>query len=70
MPLDFCLWEDINDRMEMNAPKGYESAVAYKTRLRRAALRTSTSIVRKAVEAMRTRAKQIWEAKGKDIACD
>ena len=70
MPLDFCLWEDINDRMEMNAPKGYESAVAYKTRLRREALRTSTSIVRKAVEAMRKRAKQIWEAKGKDIARD
>ena len=70
MPLDFTLWNDINRRMRKNAPVGLESAVAFKARLRRMALRTSTKTVRKAVEAMRTRAKQIWEAKGKNIARD
>ena len=70
MPLDFSLWTDINRRMQKNAPLGRESAVAFKARLRRMALRTSTNTVRKAVEAMRTRAGQIWEAKGKNIARD
>ena len=44
--------------------------MAFKARLRRMALRTSTKTVRKAMEAMRTRARQIWEAKGKNIARD
>ena len=70
MPLDFCLWSDINRRMDKTAPVGRESAAAFKAHLRRMALRTSTKTVRKAVEAMRTRACQIWKAKGKDIARD
>ena len=70
MPLDFSLWNDISSRMDKSAPGGRESAKAFKARLRRTALRTSTTTVRSAVEAMRSRADQIWKAKGKDIARD
>ena len=70
MPLDFCPWDDINKRMDAIAPAGAESATAFKPRLRRVALRTSSITVRAAVEAMRMRAKAISEAKGKDIARD
>ena len=70
MHVDFTLWNDINRRMGKHAPVCLESAVAFKAHLRRMALRISTKTVRKAVEAMRTTAKQIWKAKGKNIARD
>ena len=70
MPLDFSLWNDINRRMGETAPAGLESVVAFKARLRRLALQTSAKTVREAVEAMRTRAKQVWQPRGKDIARD
>ena len=70
MPLDFSLWNDINRRMDESAPSGHESGRAFKARLRRLALRTSTKTVRAAVEAMRSRADQVWKAKGKEIAMD
>ena len=70
MPLDFTLWEDIEDRMETTAPKGRESVATFKKRLRRVALGTPTATVQKAVATMRKRAAMIWEAKGKDIARD
>ena len=70
MPLDFCLWNDINKRMDETSPKGYESVKAFKARLRRTALRTPMKTVRAAIEAMKSRAQRIWEAKGKDIARD
>ena len=70
MPLDFSLWDDISNRMQSTAPRGRESKEAFKVRLRRMALRTSHKTVVAAVEAMRTRAKQIWEAKGGNIARD
>ena len=70
MPLDFSLWTDISKRMQSTAPKGRESMEAFKARLRRMALRTSCKTVVAAFEAMRTRAKQIWEANGGNIARD
>ena len=70
MPLDFSLWRTIEDAMDKCAPKGRESAAVYKARLRRVALRTPTSVVRKAVEAMKKRAQMIYNAGGKDIARD
>ena len=70
MPLDFCLWDGISKRMDATAPAEAESATAFKARLRRVALRTSSTTVRAAVEAMRMRAKAIAESKGKDIARD
>ena len=70
MPLDFSLWTSIEERVAETAPKGNESVAAFKKRLRRVALATPETTVRAAVSAMRTRAAQIWEAKGKDIARD
>ncbi len=70
MPLDFSLWTDIGKRVRNTAPKGRESVSAFKQRLRRLALCTSTATVRAAVEAMRARAAMIWAADGKDIARD
>jgi hypothetical protein len=70
MPLDFSLWADISKRVAETAPSGRESVVAFQKRLRRLALQTPEARVRAAVEAMRTRAAQIWKAGGKDIARD
>ena len=70
MPLDFTLWEDIEGRLELGAPKGKESVAAFKKRLRRVALGTPAATVHAAVATMRKRANMIWEAKGKDIARD
>ena len=64
------MWNHVNRRMAETAPAGVESAVVYKARPRRMALRTSTKTVTKAVGAMRSRARQIWKAKGKDLARD
>ena len=62
MPPDFTLWDDIERRMEMSAPKGKESVATFKARLRRVALGTPTATAHAAVGAMRTRAAMIWEA--------
>ena len=70
MPLDFSLWADISKRVEAGAPRGKETVDEFKKRLRRVALQTSGARVRSAVEAMRTRAAQIWEHAGKDIPRD
>ena len=69
-PLDFSLWVNIEKRMHASALNGRESIEDYKIRLRRTALSTPTAAVRKMVEAMRKRARLIWEAKGGDVSED
>ena len=69
-PLDFSLWDNIEARMAKTAPRGRETVVAFKARLRRVAFSTPTSEVRKMVEAVRSRAKAIRDAKGGDIQKD
>ena len=70
MPLDFSLWADTSRRVEESAPADRESVDAFKKRLRLVALRTPSSTVRAAVEAMRKRAADIYAHKGKDIPRD
>ena len=70
MPLDFSLWGDISARMDKGAPEGRESVSEFKRRLRRVALATPRSTVVKAVEAMKSRARMIYDADGSDIARD
>ncbi len=69
-PLDFSLWRNIEQRVDKTAPRGRESVTAFKARLRRVALRTSTVVVRNSVEDMRQRARMIWESSGGDITKD
>ena len=52
------------------APKGKETVADFKIRLRKVALATPVAVVRKAVEAMRSRAAAIADAQGGDIARD
>ena len=70
MPLDFSLWQDVQRRMDASAPSGYESKEAFKKRLRRTALSTPKITVRNMVAKMRSKAKEIYDADGKDIASD
>lgn len=46
-PLDFFLWNNIEQRMAMNAPSGKESVEQYKRRLRKVAMSTSRILIRK-----------------------
>ena len=70
MPLDFCLWSEISKRAAAEAPRGKETVEASSQRLKQVALRTPRATVLAAVGAMKKRARQIWEAGGKDIARD
>ena len=56
--------------MDASAPSGYEFKEAFKKRLRRTALSTSKITVRNMVAKMRSKAKEIYDADGKDIASD
>lgn len=69
-PLDFGLWQNIEKRMLDTAPKGRETAAAYKKRLRRTALSTPTTLLRSMLESIRDRAKAVYEANGGDIVRD
>ena len=69
-PLDYFLWNDVLSRMDRNEPKQVEGKAAYAKRLRLTALRTSPVKVTKALEGMKVRIKQIWEADGGDIERD
>ena len=64
-PMDFSLWTAIEGRMDGRAPKGAESVVAHKKRLRLTALRLPESIVKKAMSAIPQRAWAVVQAKGK-----
>ena len=69
-PLDFSLWANVSKRMQDAAPKGRESVGAWKKRLRRTALRTPKAEIRKMVARIRSKAKEIYDNKGGDIASD
>ena len=56
--------------MDKGAPEGRESVSEFKRRLRRVALATSRSTVVKVVEAVKSRARMIYDADGSDIARD
>ena len=62
---DFGLWADVSRRVE-SAPAGRKSVDALEKRLRQVALRSPSNIVRAAVEAMRTRAADIYEHAAED----
>jgi hypothetical protein len=70
MPQDFFLWRNIEDRMAKTAPTGNETVKAFKKRLRLTALRTSPTLIKRALDSIPKRAHAVWKAKGGDIARD
>ena len=70
MPLDFSLWANINNRMSACSPKGKETVASFKARLRRVAFGTPQAAVRDMVAKIRAKAREIYEAAGKDMSSD
>lgn len=70
MPLDFSLWANIQKRVDASSPGGREPVAAFKKRLRRIALSTPRAQVRDMVAKIRDKAREIYEAGGKDIRSD
>ena len=70
MPLDFCLWTEIEGRVLAKKVVGPESARTYEARLRRTALKLPRALVRDCLEAVPKRIRMTVEAKGAHIKVD
>ena len=70
MPLDYCLWSEIERRMLEADVKGTESKVQYVERLRRTAMTLPKSLVRNAIGKLHGRIQQTFDSKGKHIKMD
>ena len=68
-PLDFSLWNEVHTRT-LNARPKHETKLEYKARLRKVALSMPRSFVRQAVQNIKKRAQQIFDADGYDIPRD
>lgn len=69
-PMDFFLWDEIDRRMQGNAPAGRESRVDFMKRLRRTALSVPEAVIRHGVASMKKRAQAVYDAEGGNIARD
>jgi hypothetical protein len=69
-PMDYFVWDEVERRLEANAPKKKESLTAFKERLRRTAMGIPASVIRKGVASMKKRAQQVVKAGGGDIPRD
>ena len=70
-PLDFFLWDDIEQRMQNSAPKNRKETVEeFKMRLRKTAMGTSQKLLGKAIASIKDRVSAIFEAHGGHIAMD
>ena len=68
-PLDYFLWSEVERRMALQTSKR-ETVVAYKARLRRTALGLPQAMIRQAILKMKSKAAEVVEASGGDIASD
>ena len=69
-PLAFCIWADIERRMRQNGPtKGRESVEQYKKRLRKTAMSTPRSNIKRHWQACR-RIMEVYRAEGSHIKMD
>ena len=64
MPLDFCLWDEIEDRMLAQNITGTESKAAFMRRLRATALRLPPSVIQKCLAKMKENIEATVESKG------
>lgn len=69
-PLDYFLWEEVEARMEKNAPAVAESVDSFKKRLRRTALAIPESVIRKGVADLMPRVQWCAANGGLDIPWD
>ena len=70
MPLDFCLWHEIEERFYAKAPSHDETKKQFLKRLRSIAMRLPRQLVRKCLLSMRKRIHMTIEAKGRHIEID
>ena len=70
MPLDFCLWDEIEARMLDGKSSATESRAAYKARLRRTAMRLPKQLVKNCLSKMKSNILATQAAKGKSTKLD
>ena len=70
MPLDFCLWKEIEDRMMASKKSGPETKAAFEARLRKTALRLPKSLVKSCLAKMKSNIKATVQSKGKSTVLD
>ena len=69
-PLDYFVWEEVESRMQKNAPPGVESVDDFKKLLRRTALAVPESVIRKGVADLVPRVQWCAANGGLDIPWD
>ena len=69
-PLDYSLWDAVESKALEKRAAARETVETYKRRLRSIALSLSESFVRKSVEGLPKRLKQVIDAKGYNIPRD
>jgi hypothetical protein len=70
MPLDFCLWHEIEERLYKQKVKGRESLASFKARLRRTALSLPKALVAKCLASMKKRIRMTVKEKGRHLKID
>ena len=69
-PLDFFLWHEVDRRMQLARVTKRETEDAYKRRLRETAMKIPAAVIRKAMVNIKVRARQLIQAKGRNIPRD
>jgi hypothetical protein len=69
-PLDFSLWQEVEDRMSRQKTPSKESADAFKARLRKTAMTIPPPVIRKMVASIKPRAQSIYDHNGGHIPRD
>ena len=69
-PLDFALWQEVQNRMAAQVAPNKESAEKFKQRLRKTAMSIPESVVRKMLTSIKGRAQSIYEMNGGHIPRD
>ena len=69
-PLDFSLWDAIEEKLVKSKLCGLETTEQFKARLRRTAMSLPADTVRAAVQDIKVRAKLVYDAKGGNIEKD
>ena len=69
-PMDYFVWEEVQNRMKASEPKRIETNEAFKNHLRKTALSVPESVIRKGVADMKKRVQGCFDEKGGDIQWD